>query len=141
MKKFLEEFKAFALKGNMMDMAIGVLIGGAFSGLVTSLTENIINPIIGILFQADFADVVLTLPFDIKLGVGAFISAVINFLILALVLFCLLKAMNALMNLGHHKEEEAPAEEAPAAPTQEELLAAILAELKARNREEATTAE
>lgn len=140
MKKFLEEFKAFALKGNMMDMAIGVLIGGAFSGLVTSLTENIINPIIGILFQADFAYVVLELPFGIQLGIGAFLSAVINFLILALVLFCLLKAMNKLMTLGHH-EEEAPAEEAPAAPTQEELLAAILAELKAQNREEATAAE
>lgn len=68
MKKFLEEFKAFALKGNMMDMAIGVLIGGAFSTLVTSLTDNIINPIIGILFQTDFSDVVLHLPFDINLA-------------------------------------------------------------------------
>ena len=84
MKKCLEEFKAFALKGNMMDMAIGVLIGGAFSTLVTSLTDNIINPIIGILFQTDFSDVVLHLPFDINLGIGAFISAVINFIILAL---------------------------------------------------------
>ena len=55
MKKFLDEFKAFALKGNMMDMAVGVLIGGAFSALVTSLTENIINPVIGILFKADFS--------------------------------------------------------------------------------------
>lgn len=139
MKKFLEEFKTFALKGNMMDMAIGVLIGGAFSGLVTSLTENIINPIIGILFKADFAYVVLELPFGIQLGIGAFLSAIINFLILALVLFCLLKAMNKLLSLGHH--EEAPAEEAPAAPTQEELLAAILAELKAQKGEEATAAE
>ena len=92
MKKFLEEFKAFALKGNMLDMAIGVLIGGAFSTLVTSLTDNIINPIIGILFQTDFSDVVLHLPFDINLGIGAFISAVINFIILAFVLFCMLKA-------------------------------------------------
>ena len=99
MKKFLEEFKAFALKGNMMDMAIGVLIGGAFSTLVTSLTDNIINPIIGILFQTDFSDVVLHLPFDINLGIGAFISAVINFIILAFVLFCMLKAMNKLMDL------------------------------------------
>ena len=109
MKKFLEEFKAFALKGNMMDMAIGVLIGGAFSTLVTSLTDNIINPIIGILFQTDFSDVVLHLPFDINLGIGAFISAVINFIILAFVLFCMLKAMNKLMDLGKH-EEEKPAE-------------------------------
>ena len=106
MKKFLEEFKAFALKGNMMDMAIGVLIGGAFSTLVTSLTDNIINPIIGILFQTDFSDVVLHLPFDINLGIGAFISAVINFIILAFVLFCMLKAMNKLMDLGKHEEEK-----------------------------------
>mgnify|MGYP001132601478 CR=1 FL=1 len=125
MKKFLEEFKAFALKGNMMDMAIGVLIGGgAFSTLVTSLTDNIINPIIGILFQTDFSDVVLHLPFDINLGIGAFISAVINFIILAFVLFCMLKAMNKLMDLGKH-EEEKPAEPEPEKapePTKEELL-------------------
>ena len=121
MKKFLEEFKAFALKGNMMDMAIGVLIGGAFSTLVTSLTDNIINPIIGILFQTDFSDVVLHLPFDINLGIGAFISAVINFIILAFVLFCMLKAMNKLMDLGKHEEEKPAEPEAPKAPTQEEL--------------------
>ena len=126
MKKFLEEFKAFALKGNMMDMAIGVLIGGAFSTLVTSLTDNIINPIIGILFQTDFSDVVLHLPFDINLGIGAFISAVINFIILAFVLFCMLKAMD----LGKHEEEKPAEPEAPKAPTQEELLAEILAVLK-----------
>ena len=134
MKKFLEEFKAFALKGNMMDMAIGVLIGGAFSTLVTSLTDNIINPIIGILFQTDFSDVVLHLPFDINLGIGAFISAVINFIILAFVLFCMLKAMNKLMDLGKH-EEEKPAEPEPESedpePTkEEELLTEILAVLK-----------
>ena len=124
MKKFLEEFKAFALKGNMMDMAIGVLIGGAFSTLVTSLTDNIINPII------DFSDVVLHLPFDINLGIGAFISAVINFIILAFVLFCMLKAMNKLMDLGKHEEEKPAEPEAPKAPTQEELLTEILAVLK-----------
>ena len=99
MKKFLEEFKAFALKGNMMDMAIGVLIGGAFSTLVTSLTDN-------------------------------FISAVINFIILAFVLFCMLKAMNKLMDLGKHEEEKPAEPEAPKAPTQEELLTEILAVLK-----------
>ena len=135
MKKFFEEFKAFALKGNMMDMAVGVLIGGAFSALVTSLTDNIINPIIGILFQADFSEVVLHLPFDINLGIGAFISAVINFIILALVLFVMLKGMNKLMDLGKKKEEPAP--EAPKAPTQEELLTEILAELKKQNGEKA----
>ena len=111
-------------------MAIGVLIGGAFSTLVTSLTDNIINPIIGILFQTDFSDVVLHLPFDINLGIGAFISAVINFIILAFVLFCMLKAMNKLMDLGKHEEEKPAEPEAPKAPTQEELLTEILAVLK-----------
>ena len=135
MKKFLEEFKAFALKGNMMDMAVGVLIGGAFSALVTSLTENIINPVIGILFKEDFIEVVLHLPFDINLGIGAFVSAVINFLILALVLFLMLKGMNKLLEFGK-KEEPAPEAPAPKAPTQEELLAEILAELKKRNGEQ-----
>ena len=104
--------------------------GHAFSTLVTSLTDNIINPIIGILFQTDFSDVVLHLPFDINLGIGAFISAVINFIILAFVLFCMLKAMNKLMDLGKHEEEKPAEPEAPKAPTQEELLTEILAVLK-----------
>ena len=133
MKKFLEEFKACALKGNMMDMAVGVIVGGAFSSLVTSLTDNIINPIIGILFKADFSSVVLNLPFGITLGIGSFVSAIINFIILAFVLFCIIKGMNALMTLGHHEEEKPAEPAAPAAPTQEELLAQILAELKAQN--------
>ena len=82
------------------------------------------------MFKADFSEVVLHLPFDINLGIGAFVSAVINFLILALVLFLMLKGMNKLLELG--KKEE-PAPEAPKAPTQEELLAEILAELKKRS--------
>lgn len=94
------------------------------------MTDNIINPIIGILFQTDFSDVVLHLPFDINLGIGAFISAVINFIILAFVLFCMLKAMNKLMDLGKHEEEKPAEPEAPKAPTQEELLTEILAVLK-----------
>lgn len=131
MKKFLEEFKAFALKGNVMDMAIGVLIGGAFQSIVTALTDNIINPVIGLLFQADFSSVVIPLPGENGIGIGAFISAIINFVILAFVLFCILKGMNRLMELGHKKEEPAPA--APKGPTQEELLAEILKELKDQN--------
>lgn len=130
MKNFLKEFKAFALKGNVMDMAIGVIIGGAFSTIVAALTENIINPIIGLLFQADFSDVVIPLG-AVNLGIGAFISAVINFLILAFVLFSMLKAMNKLLSLGKKPEEPKPEE--PKGPTQEELLAQILEELKAQN--------
>ena len=127
MKKFWEEFKSFALKGNMMDMAIGVIIGGAFSTLVTSLTDNLISPILGILGKVNFDAMMWDVFGDGKLvfKYGAFITSVINFLIMALVLFLIVKGMNKLMDLGKHKEE-APAEpEAPAAPTQEELLGLI----------------
>ena len=123
MKKFWEEFKAFALKGNMMDMAIGVIIGGAFSTL-------------GILGKVNFDAMMWDVFGDGKLvfKYGAFITAVINFLIMAFVLFLIVKGMNKLMDMG--KKEEAPAEpEAPAAPTQEELLASILEELKKQNGE------
>lgn len=110
MKKFIEEFKAFALRGNMMDMAIGVLIGGAFTGIVTSLTENFITPVI---------TTVLSLIGGAPLYTAAewygfasnFVSAIFNFFITALVLFLLLKAMNKLMELGKKKDED------PAAPT------------------------
>ena len=90
MKKFFEEFKAFALKGNMMDMAIGVIIGGAFSTLVTSLTDNLISPILGILGKVNFDAMMWDVFGDGKLvfKYGAFITAVINFLIMAFVLFC-----------------------------------------------------
>ena len=135
-RKFLDEFKAFALKGNVMDMAIGVIIGGAFQSIVGALTENLINPLIGLLFQMNLDGVGLTLQFGEKtvfFGFGAFVSAVINFIIMAFVLFCLVKLVHRMMDLGK-KEEPTPEEPAaPAAPTQEELLAAILAELKAQN--------
>ena len=105
MKKFIQEFKAFALRGNVMDMAIGVLIGGAFSGIVTSLTENFINPIINFVTgQATYTAA------DIGQFATNFGSAVVNFIILAFILFCLIKTMNKLMSIGHK-------EEAPAAPT------------------------
>lgn len=105
MKKFIEEFKAFALRGNVMDMAIGVLIGGAFSGIVTSLTDNFIQPIIDeIMGRASY-----TLE-DAALFGSNFIAAVINFIITALILFCLLKAMNKLLSVGRKEAEpEAPA--------------------------------
>lgn len=104
MKKFIQEFKAFALRGNVMDMAIGVIIGGAFSGIVTSLTENFINPIINFVTgQATYTAA------DIGQFATNFGSAVVNFIILAFILFCLIKTMNKLMSIGH--------KEAPAAPT------------------------
>ena len=104
MKKFIEEFKAFALRGNVMDMAIGVLIGAAFSGIVTALTENFINPIL----QLVLGGATYTMA-DVAGFAGNFITAVVNFFITALVLFCLLKAVNKMLTLGHKKEEEAPA--------------------------------
>ena len=134
MKKFFEEFKAFALKGNMMDMAIGVIIGGAFSSIVSSLTENLIYPILGLFGGTDLSGFVLNLG-GVELRDGAFITSVINFLIMAFVLFCIVKAMNKLMEMGKHEEPAAEEPAAPAAPTQEELLAEILVELKKQNGE------
>ena len=103
MKKFIEEFKAFALKGNVMDMAVGVLIGGAFSGIVTSLTDNFINPILNVLTGG--ATYTVT---DVAGFASSFISAVVNFIIMAFILFCLLKGINKLMGLT--KKEEPAAE-------------------------------
>lgn len=103
MKKFMEEFKAFALRGNVMDMAVGVIIGGAFSGIVTSLTDNFINPILNVLTGG--ATYTLS---DVAGFASAFGSAVVNFIIMAFILFCLLKAINKLTSLT--KREEAPAE-------------------------------
>ena len=107
MKKFIEEFKAFALRGNVMDMAIGVIIGGAFTSIVTSLTENLINPILGLFGGTDLSGFVLNLG-GVELRYGAFITSIINFLIMAFVLFCLLKAVNKLTALG--KKPGAPTE-------------------------------
>ena len=106
LKKFIEEFKAFALRGNVMDMAIGVIIGGAFTTIVTSLTENLINPILGLAGGTDLSGFVLSLG-GIELRYGAFLTSVINFLIMAFVLFCLLKGVNKLLSIG--KKPEAPA--------------------------------
>ena len=110
MKKFMEEFKAFALKGNVMDMAVGVIIAGAFSNIVAALTENIINPIIGLLFQMDLSQVVIHMG-SVDLGIGNFISAIINFIILAFVLFTIVKAVNKMMAMTEKPKEEEPAPE------------------------------
>ena len=132
MKKFFEEFREFALKGNVMDMAIGVIIGGAFQNIVKALIDDIINPLIGLLFQADFSNVVIPMGSSgVNLAIGAFISVVINFILMALVLFLMVKGMNRLRDLTHKKEAETPAE--PAKPTQEELLTQILAELQKKD--------
>ena len=137
MKKFFEEFKAFALKGNVMDMAIGVIIGAAFGAIVTALTDSFINPLIAVITGGAKKDEngvmqVVGGTFTIR-GVeftyGAFISAVVNFLIIALILFCLIKAVNKAMAIGKKKEEEKPAEP----PKEEVLLTEIRDLLKAQN--------
>lgn len=97
MKKFLEEFKAFALRGNVMDMAIGVIIGGAFSGIVTSLTDNFINPILNVLTGGA--------TYTLK-DVSGFASSFVSSVIMAFILFCLLKAVNKITSIGAKKEEE-----------------------------------
>ena len=102
MKKFLQEFKEFALRGNVMDMAVGIIIGGAFSGIVTSLTDNFINPLISFLTgSATYTKA------DVMGFASAFVSAVINFIIMAFILFCLIKGINKMMSIGKKKEEEA----------------------------------
>lgn len=103
MKKFIEEFKAFALRGNVMDMAVGVIIGGSFSNIVTSLTDNFINPILNFLTGG----MTYTLS-DIAGFASAFISSVVNFVIMAFILFCLMRAINRVLAMG--KKPEAPAE-------------------------------
>lgn len=106
MKKFIQEFKEFALKGNMMDMAVGIIIGGAFTSVVTSLTDNFINPLLNFITgAAKYTGA------DIAGFASSFISAFVNFIIMAFVLFCLLNVMNKITEIGHHKDE------APAAPT------------------------
>ena len=109
MSKYMDEFKEFIAKGNVMDMAVGVIIGGAFTGIVTSLTDNIINPLITTLTGGgtDMAGSLVVAGMDF----GALISAIINFLIVAFIVFNLVKAVNAFKAT---LITEAPAEEEPA---------------------------
>lgn len=108
MKKFLAEFKAFISKGNVLDLAVGVIIGSAFSSVVTSLTDSIIKPLINCIGGAQVQGK-LHLLGDNYIDYGAFISAVINFIIMAFVIFCIVKCVNRLMQVGRKKEDEAPA--------------------------------
>lgn len=111
MKKFIEEFKNFALKGNVMDMAIGVIIGAAFKDIVTALTSSFINPLIQAVTGGKGVEVGGQFVINgAAFTYGAFITAVVNFLIMAFILFCMLKAVNRMMNIGKKKEEAAPTE-------------------------------
>ena len=148
MKKLWKEFSEFAIKGNAMALAVGTIIGGAFSTITKSLTNDLIMPVVNIfLGGADFSEAKFPLPrmpwveptyetivnaegvevvqeVQNYLTYGNFISAVINFLILALVVFFIVKGLNKLSEIGKKKEEEAAAAEPPAppAPSNEEVL-------------------
>ncbi len=141
MKKFLEEFKAFALKGNVMDMSIGVIVGAAFGNIVSSLTDNFINPLIQLCTGGVGEDgVSIGGTFRIagvSFNYGAFLSEVINFLIMAFILFCILKAINTAMSLGKKHEEEKPKED----PEDIKLLKELVAIMKEQNPEAAKAAE
>ena len=106
MKKNLQEFRDFALKGNVMNLAVGLIIGAAFQSVVTSLTDNILSPFIGLFANKNFDALALEV-FGVSIGYGAFITSVINFVIMALVVFWLVKLMNRLSS-GGKSEEKAP---------------------------------
>lgn len=103
MKKFLQEFRDFALRGNVMDMAVGVIIGAAFSDIVTSLTDNFINPVLKMITQG--ARYTLT---DVGGFASNFLSSIVNFVIMAFILFCLMRVVNKAVTLGKKKEEPEP---------------------------------
>ena len=120
------EFKTFIARGNVLDLAVGVVIGAAFTAIVGSLVEDLINPLIGLIVGGiDFSAVGFSFG-EARFNVGNFINAVIKFLIVAWVVFLIVKAVNRLMP----KKTPEPAK--PAGPSETDLLADILAELKKR---------
>lgn len=121
MKKFLQEFKEFAMRGNVMDLAVGVIVGGAFSAITTSLINDIIMPIIGIFVsEASFADLCFYIN-GAAIMYGNFIQAVLNFIIMAFIVFCMVKAINKLSR----KKTEAPPPPPPEPSAEEKLLTEI----------------
>ena len=107
MKAFMKEFKEFISRGNVMDMAVGIIIGGAFTAIVNSLVADIINPLLGCFVSMDFSAWKIPLVGDASLGIGNFINAVISFLIMAFILFSIIKAMNKAASIGKKPEPEA----------------------------------
>ena len=129
MKKpgWIEEFKTFIVRGNVLDMAVGVVVGSAFTAIVTSIVENLLTPFIGLLIpNSTFAEWAPG-----GFGIGAVINAIITFLITAFVVFWIVRTVNRFKD--KKKEEEAPAPEAPKGPTAEELLLEIRDLLKEQN--------
>lgn len=131
-KKNIEEFKKFIARGNVIDLAVGVIIGGAFSSIVTSLVNNILTPILGlVLGGADFSNLAITFR-DTRIEYGAFIQSVIDFLIVAICIFALVKFINKLMHLKKKEEEKKP--EAPKKSDEVILLEEIRDLLKNTNK-------
>ena len=131
MKKFFSEFKTFAVKGNMIDMAVGVIVGGAFTAIVNSIVSNIATPLIGILIGVDFSAWEIDLPRLYgnaepgKLGLGSFINSVISFIIIAFVVFVFVKTLNKFRK----KQDDAPAPPPEPEPTKQEALLAEIRDL------------
>lgn len=123
LSKFFGDFKDFITKGNVLDMAVGVIIGASFKDIVTSLTDNIISPILGIFGEVDFGNYKILLSGEAGtdaanyLSYGAFITAVINFLIMAFIIFLLIKAFASLQNIGKNLVKKEEAAEGTSAPT------------------------
>lgn len=113
-KNFLNEFKTFAMRGNVMDMAVGIIIGAAFGKIVTSLVEDVIMPPIGwLLGNVDFSDLVLKLNDEVSIKYGAFLNTIISFIIVAFAVFILIKAINTLQAKMTKAEADAAANAAP----------------------------
>ncbi len=117
-KGFISEFREFISRGNVMDMAVGVLIGGAFSSIVTSLTEDIISPVLGLFGGMNFDQLSVNILGEVTLNYGKFITAVVNFLLMALIIFLMLKGLNALQakaaKLAHLEAEKEALPQEPA---------------------------
>lgn len=129
-KGFFAEFKEFASRGNVVDMAVGVIIGSAFKAIVDSLVQDVVMPFVGLFVNtSSFSNVVLHLG-SAEILIGNFLAAVVNFLIIAFVIFCMVKLLNKAHDRMTAQAAKEAAPETPAAPTTEELLAQILDELK-----------
>ena len=142
MKKFIEEFKTFISRGNVLDMAVGVIVGGAFGAITGSLVNDVITPLLAVLFNSpnpDALNITLRAATEEKeaivLGLGTFLGTIVNFVVIALVLFSVIKAINKAREVAEKAKKKEEEEAAAAAaedptPTAEELLGAILDELK-----------
>lgn len=130
MKKFFQEFKEFAIGGNLIDMAIGVIVGGAFKSVVDSLVADIFTPFLGMIFgsSVDFSQLMLG-----QIKIGSFINAIISFLLTALCLFSVIKALNAAKKAAKKEEEKVEEPAAPAEPSDEVKLLTEIKDLLKKN--------